>query len=118
MLVLTTQSENVIHPIAYGDWEEYELVINETIIGTLTVINSKSSVYIDLLSIFDEHKGKGYGTQIVSELFDFFKDANALWGIAWEDVLNGFWAKQPGFCYTGECSDEFEDYFSFEFLRH
>lgn len=117
MFVLTTQSENVVHLMAYGDWEEYELVINQVIVGTLTVINNKSSVYIDLLSIFDEHKGKGYGTQIVSEFFRFFKDAKIMWGIAFEEVLNGFWAKQPGYHYTGDCCDELEGYFSFELRK-
>ena len=117
MFVLTESSENVMHPLAYGDGERYEIILNDNVIGTLNVINNRTSIYLDSLMIFEEFRGKGIGTQIVSQLFNFFEKAQHIWGIAQEDVLDGFWTKQPGYSYSHACHDEFEGYYAFDLIR-
>lgn len=119
MFLLTEKEEGVSHLHAEGIIEKYNIVINNYVVGTLSIVNNGDEcLYVDYLCIYEEHRGKGYGTQAVNGLFtDFSQEVQRLNGMAVEEVLEGFWTKQKGFKYAGEGHDETEGYLYFDILR-
>ena len=107
------------HVLAYGKQEQYAYLENGVFMGktNLVINDDDQSIYIDYFEIIDDYQLKGKGKQMLHELFDFFPHIKKVWGISREDVLTYFWSKQEGYECTGECSDEYEGYFSFELKR-
>jgi GNAT superfamily N-acetyltransferase len=94
--------------------ERYTFADGDKQIGEMHIYLDGESMYIDHFEIKSEHRGKGWGTKMVSAIFPHFKDVKTIWAMAEEQVLDEFWSKQKGFTFRGEGHDEQEGYFWFE----
>lgn len=71
-------------------------------------------IYIDFLSVKEAQQRKGIGTRMIKEFRTQFPNVQNIWGYATEEVLEGFWEKQPGYQFFGEGHGEHEGYYIFE----
>lgn len=117
MLVDLNYSSNTFHLMSEGKQKHYDFIVEGFILGNVKVVDNGESVYIDFLEVKSEHRVNGWGTKIVKELFNVYPKATTLWGMATEDILNGFWTKQKGYNYAGEATDSFEGYSYFDILK-
>ena len=94
--------------------ERYSYMENGQEIGQIHVYKEKERMYIDLFEVNPMFQGKGWGTKMVSSIFEAFPAIKLIWAMAEEEVMAGFWRKQAGFRFKGEGHDEQEGYFWFE----
>ena len=102
------------HLLAEGPQEKYIYEDNGNAIAKLNLHLNGQSLYIANLDVQEQHQRKGWGTKIVSELFEAFPQITLLHGNAEKDVMENFWSKQKGFRFAGEGHDELEGGLFFE----
>jgi predicted GNAT family acetyltransferase len=74
---------------------------------------NENEIYIDLIKVEKGQQGKGFGTKIVGDLKLHFPKVQKFTGFATKEILEGFWAKQQSYQFSGEGSDEQEGYYWF-----
>lgn len=94
--------------------KRYTFVENDEKLGEVFFFPvDDKEIYIDSLTVFENHQRNGVGTRMVEELAVQFPNLKKITGFATKEILEGFWAKQPGYQFNGEGSDQQEGYYWF-----